>query len=131
MAIEEDKVRIYFEHADQGLTSQGGEPTEFTVAGEDKIFHPAQARIDGSTVLVWHDNIKRPTAVRFGFDNAARPNLMTTDGLPVNLFRTDDWPIDTEAIKECTRPELWSRERIIELCRSGHRTRDETLNYEK
>ena len=39
-------------------------------------------------------------AVRFGFDNAARPNLMSADGLPVNLFRTDDWPVDTEAVKK-------------------------------
>src|SRR5262249_27888348 len=100
MALEEDKVRIYFEHSDQGLTSQGGDPTEFAVAGEDKIFQRAQARIDGSPILVWHDDIKHPKAVRFGFDNAARPNLMSADGLPVNLFRTDDWPVDTEAIKK-------------------------------
>lgn len=51
-------------------------------------------------MLVWHDDIKHPKAVRFGFEDAACPNLMTADGLPVNLFRTDDGPVDTEAIKK-------------------------------
>jgi sialate O-acetylesterase len=44
--------------------------------------------------------VKKPVAVRFGFSNGAMPNLFTKDGLPVNLFRTDDWPVDTSVIKK-------------------------------
>jgi sialate O-acetylesterase len=37
---------------------------------------------------------------RFVFSNAAMPNLFSKAGLPINLFRTDDWPVDTEAVKQ-------------------------------
>ena len=80
--------------------SKGGKPTEFYIAGEDQNFVPAQAKIDGSTVVVWAKGIKKPVAVRFAFSNGARPNLFNKEGLPVNLFRIDDWPVDTSAMKK-------------------------------
>lgn len=99
MKVEKDKIRIYFDHAGNGLMSKGGGPTEFYIAGEDKNFLPVTAQIEGSTVVVSNKDIKNPVAVRFGFSNAAMPNLFSKEGLPVNLFRTDDWPVDTEAVK--------------------------------
>ena len=70
----------------KGDTSSG-----FYIAGADKIFVPAQAKIAGNTVVVSNKNIKEPVAVRFGFTSAAMPNLFSKEGLPINLFRTDDW----------------------------------------
>jgi sialate O-acetylesterase len=98
MKIEKDKIRIYFDNAEQGLISKDGAATEFYIAGGDQQFLPAQARIDGNTVVVWNATLKNPVAVRFGFSNAAMPNLFGKDGLPVNLFRTDDWSVDTSAV---------------------------------
>lgn len=91
MTIEKDKIRINFNDADKGLVSKGTTLTDFYIAGEDKIFTPAVAVIKGNTVVVSNKNIKHPIAVRFGFTNDAMPNLFSKDGLPVNIFRTDDW----------------------------------------
>ena len=74
--------------------SRGGPPTEFTIAGEDRVFHPAIAKIDGSTIIVSSKEVKKPVAVRFGWKNDSMPNLFGKNGLPVSSFRTDDWPIE-------------------------------------
>jgi len=100
MKMENGKIRIYFDHAENGLLSKGGEPAEFYIAGADKNFLPAVAKIEGSTVVVSHKDVKNPVAVRFGFGNIAMPNLFSKEGLPVNLFRTDDWAVDTETVKK-------------------------------
>ncbi|MEP7251476.1 MAG: sialate O-acetylesterase [Ginsengibacter sp.] len=91
MKIEKNKVRIYFNNVDSGLITKNGAPTDFYIAGEDKIFKPASAKIDGNMVVVSNKEIKDPVAVRFGFTNSSMPNLFSKDGLPVNTFRTDDW----------------------------------------
>jgi sialate O-acetylesterase len=89
MKIEKDKVRIYFDNADKGLMAKDGAPAGFYIAGDDKNFLPAQAKIEGNTILIWNKAVKAPVAVRFGFDNAAMPNVFSKEGLPVNLFRTE------------------------------------------
>lgn len=89
MTLENNKIRIQFNDAEAGLMSKNGPPTGFYIAGTDHNFLPATASIEGSTVLVWNDRLTQPTAVRFGFDNTASPNLFGKNGLPVNLFRTD------------------------------------------
>lgn len=99
MQIENDKIRIHFDHADNGLTTRNGTPTEFLISAKDKNFVPASAEIDGNTVLVWNPEINNPVAVRFGFGNISIPNLFSKEGLPVNLFRTDDWKVNTDPIK--------------------------------
>jgi sialate O-acetylesterase len=91
--IEKNKIRVYFENAEKGLMSKGKEPVEFFIAGADENFVPASAKIEGNTVVVWNEAIKDPVAVRFAFRNGAMPNLFSKEGLPVNPFRTDDWPV--------------------------------------
>jgi len=94
MKAEKNKIRISFNNAESGLMIKAGKtPTDFYIAGDDKNFIPATAKIEGNTVVVWSKDIKNPTAVRFGFTNTAMPNLFSKDGLPVNLFRTDDWDV--------------------------------------
>src|ERR1044071_3291852 len=91
MAIEKDKIRISFDNAGEGLMSKGGALTGFYIAGEDKAFMPATAKIEGNTIVVSSKSVPNPVAVRFGFTNAAMPNLYSKEGLPVATFRTDDW----------------------------------------
>ena len=93
MQVEKSKVRVYFTNADNGLTSKGA-LTEFYVAGEDKVFKPAEAKIEKNSVVIWSKDVTKPVAVRFGFRNGATLNLYNKEGVPVNLFRTDDWPVD-------------------------------------
>lgn len=88
-AVEKGSIRIQFNDVPTELTSKGGEPTDFFIAGADGVFVPAKAKIEGKSVLVSSKSVKEPLHVRFGFTNTAMPNLFTAEGLPVNLFRTD------------------------------------------
>ncbi|MDQ6903101.1 MAG: sialate O-acetylesterase [Bacteroidota bacterium] len=91
MDVEKGKVKISFDDAEPGLMSKGNSLTDFYIAGADKVFQPANAKIVGNNVIVWNNDVKNPIVVRFGFTNDAIPNLFSKNGLPVNIFRTDDW----------------------------------------
>jgi sialate O-acetylesterase len=88
------KLMLTFDYCEQGLTSFGKPLTDFEIAGEDKIFYPAEAMIhkDKSGVLiVWNDAVKNPVSVRYAFKNWAEGCLFNTRGLPASSFRTDNW----------------------------------------
>jgi sialate O-acetylesterase len=75
------------------LKAKGGEPLLwFEVAGKDHRFQPAEARIDGDTVLASSRKVSNPVAVRYAFSWISRCNLYNLAGLPASPFRTDDWP---------------------------------------
>ena len=93
MRIEKDKVWIYFDNTGDGLVSKGDTLSEFFIAGNDKNFVPANAKIEKNSVVVWSKNVKDPVAVRFAFRNGTKPNLFSKEGLPVNPFRTDNWDV--------------------------------------
>ena len=65
----------------------------FTIAGDDRKWHEADARIEADCVLVSAAAVPRPVAVRYGWSNAPRCNLANREGLPASPFRTDDWAI--------------------------------------
>lgn len=103
MKVEGNKVVLSFDHVGGGLTigqfSMAGatdvgkdkQLVGFTVAGEDKMFHPATAAIEGDTVVVTCEKVSSPVAVRYGFVNFPVCNLFNKAGLPASPFRTDDW----------------------------------------
>lgn len=64
----------------------------FTIAGEDKTFYPADAKLDGNEVVVSSAQVAQPVAVRYAFIDA-EGNLYNKDGLPAPPFRSDDWEI--------------------------------------
>lgn len=91
--VEGNKIRIGFDHVEGGLASRDGKPLSwFTIAGEDKVFHPAVAEIEKDSIVVSSPEVPAPRQVRFGWDCVAEPNLMNKAGLPASPFRTDDWP---------------------------------------
>lgn len=91
-SIEGSQVRVHFDSLGPGLIEGGDHITGFEVAGEDRRFRRASARIDGDSVLVWSSEVKRPVAVRYGFAAASQPILFNKSWLPAAAFRTDDWP---------------------------------------
>jgi sialate O-acetylesterase len=91
MQIEKGKARIDFTNAEDGLVSKSDTIKGFYIAGDDKVFVPADAKIIKNSVVVWNKNVKNPVAVRFDFTNTSIPNLFSKEGLPVNLFRNDNW----------------------------------------
>ena len=95
MKIEGNRIRIYFDFADDGLMigGNGKQLTDIYIAGNDQHFLPAQAKIEKNTLVVWNRQIAHPVAVRFGFSNTAMSNLYNRAGLPASPFRTDQWPV--------------------------------------
>lgn len=92
MAVEGGAIRLRFDERGGGLTAQDGKPlTEFAIAGADRKFVPAEARIDGESVVVSSPRVSAPVAVRYAWGHAPRPNLANREGLPASPFRTDDW----------------------------------------
>ena len=89
--IRGGEVVISFKHTDGGLKAHGGELKGFAIAGEDKKFIWANAKIDGDKVIVSSPEVKQPAAVRYAW--AANPvwSLENGAGLPATPFRTDDW----------------------------------------
>jgi sialate O-acetylesterase len=64
----------------------------FYIAGEDRQWKVADARIDGDSVIVSSPAVPKPAAVRYGWASSPRCNLYNREGLPAAPFRTDDWP---------------------------------------
>ena len=95
--IEGDKVRIRFKHGVGLKTSDGGPLKGFAIAGEDRRFVWADARINGDTVIVSSPKVMKPVAVRYGWADNPIANLYNRAGFPASPFRTDDWPGVTAA----------------------------------
>jgi sialate O-acetylesterase len=92
LKVDGNKIRLSFAHVGGGLKSRDGKPlSEFEVAGEDGKFVPAEAAIDGDTVLVQAKEVTSPTQTRFGWQNKANPNLVNKEGLPASPFQTSNW----------------------------------------
>ena len=94
--VEGTEAILHFDHLEGGLTARGSEGRlyEFTIAGADRIFHPARAQIVDDRVVVSSELVDRPVAVRYAWaDNPQRANLYNRAGLPSGPFRTDDWPL--------------------------------------
>lgn len=93
MTIQDGSIRLTFQHAAGGLKARdGGDLVGFAIAGEDRAFTWAQARIDGDSVLVSSPQVTQPVAVRYAWGNNPVCNLDNAAGLPAVPFRTDDWP---------------------------------------
>ncbi|HPR32184.1 MAG TPA: sialate O-acetylesterase [Prolixibacteraceae bacterium] len=92
---EGNQARIYFDASGSSLrTSDGGATVAgFTLAGPDKVFRKALARLEGDgSVKVWCPGVKKIESIRFLWaDNPGNVNLYNTEGLPAEPFRTDDW----------------------------------------
>lgn len=84
-------LRVRFTHVASGLVAYDKPVQALEVAGADRVFHPAGARIDRGTLVVAAPNVKRPVAVRYAWANAPEANLFNGAGLPAAPFRSDDW----------------------------------------
>lgn len=93
--IEGGQVRLSFELFGSPLELRANPLKPFAVAGEDRKFFWADARIDGDTVVVSSEKVKAPVAVRYGWSDNPPCTLYNRAGLPASPFRTDDWPLTT------------------------------------
>lgn len=91
---KEGRMVLTFENCPNGLTSFNKPLTQFEIAGEDSVFHPATAMINKDNpklVIVWSEQVKNPKSVRYGFKSWTDASLFNTEGIPASSFRTDDW----------------------------------------
>ncbi|HVO12211.1 MAG TPA: carboxylesterase family protein [Vicinamibacteria bacterium] len=91
-------LKLRFAHADGGLVVKGEKAGEFALAGDDRQFHWADARVDGDAVVVSSPSVPDPKAARYAWQANPVATLFNRDGLPAAPFRTDDWPGVTEAL---------------------------------
>lgn len=91
--FEGPEVQVFFYAVGSRLATQDKGPVRgFAVAGADKQFYWANARISGSSVIVSSPKVKTPVAVRYAWADNPDCNLTNNSGLPASPFRTDDWP---------------------------------------
>jgi sialate O-acetylesterase len=91
MKIEGSTIVLSFNNIGSGLEAKGGELNQFAIAGADKKFVWARAKITDNKVIVWNDTISAPLAVRYAWaDNPKGANLYNKEGLPASPFRTDE-----------------------------------------
>ena len=89
--IDGNKITLSFTNVGSGLiTNDGEELSEFAIAGADKKFVWAKAKIEGDKIIVWSDAVSNPKYVRYAWaDDPVNPNLFNKEGLPASPFRTD------------------------------------------
>lgn len=94
--LEDGRVKILFTNVWSNLQCISARKiVGFELAGDDRVFHLADAEVDwdGQTVYVRCPEVPRPVAVRYSFRNWMGADLQTSYGIPVPPFRTDDWPL--------------------------------------
>ncbi len=92
MKVEGNRVRLSFKHVHGGLAAKPEGPLKgFAIAGKDRRFVWAEAKIDGDAIVVWNDEVHEPAAVRYAWADNPVCNLFNVEGLPAVPFRTDDW----------------------------------------
>jgi sialate O-acetylesterase len=91
MLIDGDKICLHFKHIGKGLTAKGGKLNGFAIAGRDREFVWADAKIEGNTIVVSSAKVNKPVAVRYGWDENPITSLYSKNGLPASPFRTDDF----------------------------------------
>jgi sialate O-acetylesterase len=84
--IDQSEAYLSFQNVGTGLEAKGGELKGFSIAGSDRKYVWAKARIQGDQIVVWSD------AVRYAWANNPACNHYNSEGLPAVPFRTDNWP---------------------------------------
>ena len=118
MAVEGERIRLHFTHAEGGLAARPLPATYqpdrsspkavplvrnspksrlegFAICGADRKWQWADARIEGCDVVVWSARVRKPVAVRYAWADNPICNLDNAHGLPAGPFRTDDFPLST------------------------------------
>ncbi len=103
MDVKDGQAVLHFTHLGGGLVAKGGALKGFQIAGDDKKFVDADAKIAGDTIVVSSPDVKTPAAVRYGWDNYPEGmgcNLYSKYDLPAGPFRTDQWDYPIVGIVE-------------------------------
>jgi sialate O-acetylesterase len=92
-------IRLRFAHTNGGLVVKGDKLREFSIAGEDRKWYWADARIEGDTIVVSSPSVPHPIEVRYAWQSNPEATLFNGAGLPAAPFRTDTWPGITQNVR--------------------------------
>jgi sialate O-acetylesterase len=95
MVVNNDKALISIKHLDGGIVVKNkyGYIQGFEIAGEDKVFHYAQAIYKDNNLVISSSQVKNPVAVRYNWSDATEEGqVFNGEGFPLAPFRTDSWP---------------------------------------
>ena len=90
-AAQDGAIVVEFAHAGGGLVAKGDTLKGFAIAGADKKFVFAEAKIEGDKVIVSSPEVPEPAAVRYAWAANPNCNVYNKANLPASPFRTDDW----------------------------------------
>ncbi len=96
MRVEDGRIVLSFGHVGGGLVCKGEKLDGFAIAGADRTFVWADAKIVGETVVVSSPDVPAPVACRYAWASNPKISLFNAAGLPAAPFRTDDWKLDYE-----------------------------------
>ncbi len=111
MQVEGPAVRLVFDHVGSGLELRPARRGRFLIAGADRQFFTAEARVDGRTLVVSSRRVPRPVAVRYAWGASPDASLFNLEKLPAAPFRTDDWsgelppPTNEDEMEACRSAE--------------------------
>lgn len=93
MSLKNNQAILSFKFHKNDFFIKNQNISGFAIASSDKIFYPAQVRLgqDKKSVILYSDKVKKPVAIRYGFEDCFENSLKTNSGLPVSVFRTDNW----------------------------------------
>jgi len=91
MEISGNNIKLYFKHTGSGLLAKDGDLKGFAIAGADKKFVWATAKIEGNTIVVSSPDVSAPVAIRYGWGNNPVTSLYNKENLPASPFRTDSF----------------------------------------
>ena len=96
LMIKDSLAFVYFDSKELAESSVDQLKECFEIAGDNRVFYPANAQVKESKdyVEVWSSKVKKPVAVRYCFKNWCIGKLYGTNELPVSSFRTDDWNLE-------------------------------------
>jgi len=97
LQIVGSEIKIHFSHIGTGLEAREGVLRGFSIAGADRKFHWANAKIEGESIVLSSPDVMSPVAARYAWAGSPECNLYNKEGLPASPFRTDDWPIASSA----------------------------------
>ncbi len=90
--IHDNYAEVSFHFAENGWYNKEGDNIEgFAIAGQDSVFHWANVKLVGSTVVLSSDQVQNPIEIRYAWADNPKVTLYNSERLPVIPFRTDDW----------------------------------------
>jgi len=85
-------IKVTFDHVDGGLIAKGGDPGEFSLAGDDHKWYWSTGRIEGDAIIVSSSSVPNPKEIRYAWQANPKATLFNGAGLPATPFRSDNWP---------------------------------------